>query len=305
MKGDAAAHTRALLAEKQPLEVVDEALIPALDIVGAKYEKGTLFLPQLLQAASAAQSAFEEIKTAIAQKGEGSASKGRIVLATVKGDVHDIGKNIVRVILENYGFEVLDLGRDVPVETVVDTVREKDVHLVGLSALMTTTLKSMEETIAALHAAKLDCKIMVGGAVLTPEYAEKIGADWYAKDAKRSADIAKEFFGVYAEKLQIRTAEKRGLFSSLFHGQGVYLQTVQIYHKELPRLSGIIRVHSGRTERTCPHNLRKVLPAKAHAGTFPCGCGRSSGAQQAHEKNCLPFLCEAIARTADRLPNPS
>ena len=196
LKGDAAAQTRALLAEKQPLEVVDEALIPALDIVGAKYEKGTLFLPQLLQAASAAQSAFEEIKTAIAQKGEGSASKGRIVLATVKGDVHDIGKNIVKVILENYGFEVIDLGRDVPVETVVDTVREKDVHLVGLSALMTTTLKSMEETIAALHAAKLDCKIMVGGAVLTPEYAEKIGADWYAKDAKRSADIAKEFFGV-------------------------------------------------------------------------------------------------------------
>ena len=196
LKGDAAAQTRALLAEKQPLEVVDEALIPALDIVGVKYEKGTLFLPQLLQAASAAQSAFEEIKTAIAQKGEGSASKGRIVLATVKGDVHDIGKNIVRVILENYGFEVLDLGRDVPVETVVDTVREKDVHLVGLSALMTTTLKSMEETIAALHAAQLDCKIMVGGAVLTPEYAEKIGADWYAKDAKRSADIAKEFFGV-------------------------------------------------------------------------------------------------------------
>ena len=196
LKGDAAAHTRTLLAEKQPLEVVDEALIPALDIVGAKYEKGTLFLPQLLQAASAAQSAFEEIKTAIAQKGEGSASKGRIVLATVKGDVHDIGKNIVRVILENYGFEVLDLGRDVPMETVVDTVREKDVHLVGLSALMTTTLKSMEETIAALHTAQLDCKIMVGGAVLTPEYAEKIGADWYAKDAKRSADIAKEFFGV-------------------------------------------------------------------------------------------------------------
>ena len=196
LKGDAAAQTRALLETKQPLDVVDEALIPALDIVGAKYEKGTLFLPQLLQAASAAQSAFEEIKTAIAKKGEGSASKGRIVLATVKGDVHDIGKNIVKVILENYGFEVIDLGRDVPVETVVNTVREKNVHLVGLSALMTTTLKSMEETIAALHEAGLDCKIMVGGAVLTPEYAEKIGADWYAKDAKRSADIAKEFFGV-------------------------------------------------------------------------------------------------------------
>ena len=196
LKGEAAAQTRALLETKEPLELVDEALIPALDIVGSKYEKGTLFLPQLLQAASAAQSAFEEIKTAIAKKGAASESKGRIVIATVKGDVHDIGKNIVKVILENYGFEVIDLGRDVPVETVVNTVREKNVHLVGLSALMTTTLKSMEETIAALHEAKLDCKIMVGGAVLTPEYAKKIGADWYAKDAKRSADIAKEFFGV-------------------------------------------------------------------------------------------------------------
>ena len=195
LKGEAAACTKALLAEKEPLELVDEALIPALDIVGVKYEKGKLFLPQLLQAASAAQSAFDEIKTAIAQRGGAGASKGRIVLATVKGDVHDIGKNIVKVILENYGFEVIDLGRDVPVETVVETVREKNVHLVGLSALMTTTLKSMEETIAALHAAKLDCKVMVGGAVLTPEYAEKIGADWYAKDAKQSADIAKEFFG--------------------------------------------------------------------------------------------------------------
>ena len=196
LKGEAAAQTRALLETKEALELVDEALIPALDIVGNKYEKGTLYLPQLLQAASAAQSAFEEIKTAIAKKGGTNESKGRIVIATVKGDVHDIGKNIVKVILENYGFEVIDLGRDVPVETVVNTVREKNVHLVGLSALMTTTLKSMEETIAALHAAKLDCKIMVGGAVLTPEYAEKIGADWYAKDAKRSADIAKEFFGV-------------------------------------------------------------------------------------------------------------
>ena len=195
LKGEAAACTKALLAEKEPLELVDEALIPALDIVGVKYEKGKLFLPQLLQAASAAQSAFDEIKTAIAQRGGAGASKGRIVLDTVKGDVHHIGKNIVKVILENYGFEVIDLGRDVPVETVVETVREKDVHLVGLSALMTTTLKSMEETIAALHAAKLDCKVMVGGAVLTPEYAEKIGADWYAKDAKQSADIAKEFFG--------------------------------------------------------------------------------------------------------------
>jgi 5-methyltetrahydrofolate--homocysteine methyltransferase len=195
LKGEAAAQTRALLAQKEPLALVDEALIPALDIVGAKYEKGTLFLPQLLQAASAAQSAFEEIKTAIAQRGQEGSSKGRIVLATVKGDVHDIGKNIVRVILENYGFEVIDLGRDVPVETVVDTVREQDVHLVGLSALMTTTLKSMEETIAALRAAKLDCKVMVGGAVLTESYAMQIGADYYSKDAKQSADIAKAFFG--------------------------------------------------------------------------------------------------------------
>lgn len=195
LKGEAAARTHTLLDENEPLTLVDEALIPALDVVGEKYEKGRLFLPQLLQAASAAQAAFEEIKTAIAKRGGAGASKGRIVLATVKGDVHDIGKNIVRVILENYGFEVIDLGRDVPVETVVDTVREKDVRLVGLSALMTTTLKSMEETIAALHAAKLDCKVMVGGAVLTPEYAEKIGADWYAKDAKQSADIAKKFFG--------------------------------------------------------------------------------------------------------------
>jgi 5-methyltetrahydrofolate--homocysteine methyltransferase len=195
LKGEAATQTRALLAQKEPLALVDEALIPALDIVGAKYEKGTLFLPQLLQAASAAQSAFEEIKTAIAQRGQAGASKGRIVLATVKGDVHDIGKNIVRVILENYGFEVIDLGRDVPVETVVDTVREQDVHLVGLSALMTTTLKSMEETIAALRAAKLDCKVMVGGAVLTESYAMEIGADYYSKDAKQSADIAKKFFG--------------------------------------------------------------------------------------------------------------
>ena len=117
------------------------------------------------------------------------------MLATVKGDVHDIGKNIVKVILENYGFEVIDLGRDVPVETVVNTVREKNVHLVGLSALMTTTLKSMEETIRALHDAKLDCKIMVGGAVLTKAYAEQIGADFYAKDAKASADYAKQIFG--------------------------------------------------------------------------------------------------------------
>ncbi len=197
LKGEAAARTRALLEEKEPLELVDEALIPALDIVGAKYEKGTLFLPQLLQAATAAQGAFEEIKTAIAQKGEGSASKGRIVIATVKGDIHDIGKNIVRVILENYGFEVIDLGRDVPVETVVNTVREKDVHLVGLSALMTTTLKSMEETIRALHDAKLDCKIMVGGAVLTPGIRRRRSARTGMRRMPSAAQISqKNFWGI-------------------------------------------------------------------------------------------------------------
>ena len=196
LKGEAAAHTRALLAGHEPLDLVDHALIPALDAVGAGYEKGTLFLPQLLQSASAAQAAFEEIKAAVAKNGAPGSSKGKIVLATVKGDVHDIGKNIVRVILENYGFEVLDLGRDVPPEKVVEAVRESGARLVGLSALMTTTLKSMAETIEALHKAKLDCKIMVGGAVLTESYAMQIGADWYAKDAKRSADIAKAFYGV-------------------------------------------------------------------------------------------------------------
>lgn len=196
LKGEAAAHTRALLAGHEPLDLVDHALIPALDAVGAGYEKGTLFLPQLLQSASAAQAAFEEIKATVAKNGAPGASKGKIVLATVKGDVHDIGKNIVRVILENYGFEVLDLGRDVPPEKVVEAVRESGARLVGLSALMTTTLKSMAETIEELHKAKLDCKVMVGGAVLTERYALEIGADWYAKDAKRSADIAKEFYHV-------------------------------------------------------------------------------------------------------------
>ena len=196
LKGEAAAATRDLLTDHPPLDLVDNALIPALDVVGAGYEKGTLFLPQLLQSASAAQAAFEEIKAAVARQGRPGESKGKIVLATVKGDVHDIGKNIVKVILENYGFDVLDLGRDVPVETVVEAVRQSGAKLVGLSALMTTTLKSMAETIEALHAARLDCKIMVGGAVLTESYAMQIGADWYAKDAKRSADIAKAFYQV-------------------------------------------------------------------------------------------------------------
>lgn len=196
LAGQAAALTRALLDQVPALTVVDEALVPALDRVGAGYEAGTLFLPQLLQAASAAQSAFAQIREALAAADAPPASKGRIVLATVQGDVHDIGKNIVHVLLENYGFEVIDLGRDVPIQQVVDTVRRTGAPLVGLSALMTTTLPNMEKTIAALRQAQLGCKVMVGGAVLTPDYAAAIGADWYAKDAKHSADIAKAFFGV-------------------------------------------------------------------------------------------------------------
>ena len=162
-------------------------------------------------------------KLPLPKRARGSASKGRIVLATVKGDVHDIGKNIVRVILENYGFEVLDLGRDVPVETVVDTVREKDVHLVGLSALMTTTLKSMEETIAALHAAKLDCKIMVGGAVLTPEYAEKDrrGLVRQGRQAQRRHRQG-VLWGVTQKNYRFRLLRSADFSAVFFHGQGVY-----------------------------------------------------------------------------------
>lgn len=196
LKSEAKAAAAEMLKTMQPLEVVDGHLIPALDRVGEGFEAGKVFLPQLLQSAAAAQSAFEAVKDAIAAEGSASESKGKIVLATVKGDIHDIGKNIVKVILENYGFTVLDLGRDVPPEAVVQAVRESGAPLVGLSALMTTTVKSMEETIRALHESGLDCKVMVGGAVLTPEYAEMIGADYYAKDAKRSADIAKKLFGV-------------------------------------------------------------------------------------------------------------
>ena len=196
LKSEAKAAAAEMLKTMQPLEVVDGHLIPALDRVGDGCEAGKVFWPQRLQSSAAAQSAFEAVKDAIAAEGSASESKGKIVLATVKGDIHDIGKNIVKVILENYGFTVLDLGRDVPPEAVVQAVRESGAPLVGLSALMTTTVKSMEETIRALHESGLACKVMVGGAVLTPEYAEMIGADYYAKDAKRSADIAKKLFGV-------------------------------------------------------------------------------------------------------------
>lgn len=196
MKADTIQAVKELLNSKSEMEVVNDYLIPALDKVGQGFEKGTIFLPQMMQAATAAQSGFELIKERLAQKGQAGVSKGQVVIATVKGDIHDIGKNIVKVIMENYGFEMLDLGRDVPVETVVETVVQKDIRLVGLSALMTTTLKSMEDTIQAVREAAPDCKFMVGGAVLTPDYAQKIGADYYCKDAMKSVEAAKEVFGI-------------------------------------------------------------------------------------------------------------
>ena len=195
LKAEARAAADAALTMREPLDVVNTSLIPALDTVGDGFEKGTVFLPQLLQAATAAQAAFEAIKAKIAASGQAQGSKGKIVIATVKGDVHDIGKNIVRVILENYGYDVLDLGRDVDPERVVEAVRQTGAKLVGLSALMTTTVPNMQATIEALHAANLDCKVMVGGAVLTPDYARDIGADYYCKDAKASADLAKQLLG--------------------------------------------------------------------------------------------------------------
>ena len=195
LKAEARAAADAALTMREPLDVVNTSLIPALDAVGDGFEKGTVFLPQLLQAATAAQAAFESIKAKIAASGQAQGSKGKIVIATVKGDVHDIGKNIVRVILENYGYDVLDLGRDVAPERVVEAVRQTGAKLVGLSALMTTTVPNMQATIEALHAAGFDCKVMVGGAVLTPDYARNIGADYYCKDAKASADLAKQLLG--------------------------------------------------------------------------------------------------------------
>ena len=194
LREEAANETKKLLNEKSELEIVNELLIPALDIVGEKYEKGELFLPQLIQAAETVKEAFEVLKLSLAKNNANSISKGKIILATVQGDIHDIGKNIVKVILENYGYDVIDLGKDVPVEKVVEEALKNNIKLVGLSALMTTTLKSMEETIKALRENNYQGKIFVGGAVLTPEYAEKIGADYYSKDAKESVEVAKEVF---------------------------------------------------------------------------------------------------------------
>ncbi len=196
LKAECAAAAEKLLADgMEPMELINEKLIPALDEAGDKFEKGKIFLPQLIQSAGAAQAAFDVVKKAISARGGESESRGRVVLATVKGDVHDIGKNIVKTLLENYGFEVIDLGKDVEYQAVVDAAIKYDVRLVGLSALMTTTLKSMEGTIKLLRDNNVDCKIVVGGAVLTPEYAEKIGADFYAKDAKETVDIAKRVYG--------------------------------------------------------------------------------------------------------------
>lgn len=195
LKNEAKAITEKLLETKGPMEIINEIIIPALDKAGNEFESGRIFLPQLILSAGVAQEAFEVIKKEIAKSGNSSISKGKIVIATVKGDVHDIGKNIVKVLLENYGYTVIDLGKDVEYETVVNAVKENNCRLVGLSALMTTTLGSMKNTIKLIRENGLDCNVMVGGAVLTPDYAESIGADYYSKDAKQSVDIAKEVLG--------------------------------------------------------------------------------------------------------------
>ena len=182
-----------LLTEKQPLEIVQEKLIPALDKVGKDYENGKIFLPQLMAAAEAAKKGFEAINEKIASDGTADYDKkGPVIVATVKGDVHDIGKNIVKTVMENYGYEVIDLGKDVAPQTIVDMAVEKGAKLVGLSALMTTTVKAMEETIALLKQTGADIPVMVGGAVLTAEFAKEIGADFYAKDAQAAVEVAKK-----------------------------------------------------------------------------------------------------------------
>ncbi len=196
LKDEAGRITKGMLESMDPMTIVNEHLIKALDETGSLFESGKIFLPQLIASATAATKAFEQIKLYLANAGGEKECKGKIVIATVKGDVHDIGKNIVKVLLENYGYEVIDLGKDVECQAVVDAVRENDAKLVGLSALMTTTLVSMEKTIKLLKESGLDCKIMVGGAVLTKDYAMEIGADYYGKDAKESVDIARTVFAL-------------------------------------------------------------------------------------------------------------
>ncbi len=190
LKADAVKAVKELLKTTEPMDIINDSLIPALDSVGGKFEKGTIFLPQLIMSAEAAQACFEELKTMLSESGAETVSKGKVVLATVHGDIHDIGKNIVKVLLESYGFIVIDLGKDVPADVVVSAAVEHDAKLVGLSALMTTTLGAMAETIALLNEKCPDCKTVVGGAVLTESYAERINADFYAKDAKQAVDIA-------------------------------------------------------------------------------------------------------------------
>lgn len=183
------------LKTTDPMDIINNILIPALDAVGKEFEAGTMFLPQLMMSAETVKQSFSAIKKHIEASGTQQESKGKIVIATVKGDIHDIGKNIVKVLLENYGYDVYDLGKDVPPEVVVKTLKENDIHLCGLSALMTTTVVSMEDTIKAIRAEGLDVKVFVGGAVLTQEYADMIGADRYCKDALASVNFANEFFG--------------------------------------------------------------------------------------------------------------
>ncbi len=187
--------TKALLKTREPMDIINGILIPALDAVGKEFEAGTMFLPQLMMSAETVKNSFDAVKEKIMEGGVPQESKGKIVVATVKGDIHDIGKNIVKVLLENYGYDVYDLGKDVPPEDIVNCMKENDIHLCGLSALMTTTVVSMEETIKAIRAAGLDAKVWVGGAVLTQEYADMIGADKYCKDALSSVNYANEFFG--------------------------------------------------------------------------------------------------------------
>lgn len=193
LKDQAYRATEEELKTKEPMEIINGELVPALDVVGQGFEKGTMFLPQLLMSAEAAKAGFKAIRQYVQSHGEAQEKKATIVIATVKGDIHDIGKNIVKVLLENYGYEVIDLGKDVPPEKIVETVVDKHAPLVGLSALMTTTVVNMEESIKELHKEAPWCKIMVGGAVLTQEYADMIGADFYGKDAMQSV--------YYAERL--------------------------------------------------------------------------------------------------------
>ena len=187
--------TYKLLEEYDGNYILDNMLIPALDKVGVKYDNGEIFLPQMIQAAETIKVSLNIIKDKLSvNTNDTSSTKGKIIVATVKGDIHDIGKNIVKIMLENYGYEVIDLGKDVPIETVVETAKEQNIKLIGLSALMTTTVQNMKDTIKAIRDAGIDAKVIVGGAVLTEEYAKKIDADYYAKDAKRSVEIAKITF---------------------------------------------------------------------------------------------------------------